>query len=59
MLEKAGEAVNEDFMQVIASLTNQMEEAANQQELVAKLKELNRETLRFTMRRNLKADKPA
>jgi hypothetical protein len=58
MLEKAGEAVNDDFMQVIGSLTNQMEVAGDQPELVSKLKDLNREVLRFTMRRNLKADQP-
>ena len=59
MLENANEAVNDDFMQVIASLTNQMEEAGNQPALVTQLKDLNREVLRFTMRRNLKAENPA
>jgi len=59
MLENASEAVNDDFIQVISGLTNQMEEAGNQKELVTKLKELNREVLRFTMRRNLKTENPA
>jgi hypothetical protein len=59
MLENAGEAVNDDFMQVLGGLVSQMEEAGNQPELVTKLKELNREVLRFTMRRNLKAEKIA
>lgn len=54
MLEKAGETVNDDFLQVLASLSNQVEQADNQPDLVAKLKDLNREVLRFTMRRNLK-----
>lgn len=54
MLEKAGESVNDDFMQVLAGLSNQVEQAGNQPELVTKLKDLNREVLRFTMRRNLK-----
>ena len=45
---------NDDFMQVLAGLTNQVEQAGNQPELVTKLKDLNREVLRFTMRRNLK-----
>lgn len=59
MLENAGKAVNDDFMQVLGRLVSQMEEAGNQPELITKLKELNREVLRFTMRRNLKSDKPA
>ncbi len=54
MLEKAGETVNDDFLQVLVSLSNQVEQADNQPDLVAKLKDLNREVLRFTMRRNLK-----
>jgi hypothetical protein len=59
MLEKAGESVNDDFMQVLGSLSSQIEQEGNQPELVTKLKDLNREVLRFTMRRNLKAENPA
>jgi hypothetical protein len=59
VLENAGEGVNDDFMQVLGGLVSQMEEAGNQSDPVTKLKELNREVLRFTMRRNLKAEKPA
>ncbi len=59
MLEKAGESVNDDFMQVLGSLSSQIEHEGNQPELVTKLKDLNREVLRFTMRRNLKAENPA
>lgn len=59
LLASAAEAVNEDFMQVLGSLTSQIEQAGNQPDLVSKLKDLNREVLRFTMRRNLKAEEAA
>ena len=46
-------------MQVLGSLSSQIEQEGNQPELVTKLKDLNREVLRYTMRRNLKAENPA
>jgi hypothetical protein len=37
----------------LAGLISQIEEQEQQPELVEKLKQINREVLRFTMRRNL------
>ncbi len=53
ILEEAGEAINEEFSQTLTGLINQVEQQGQQPELLEKLKEINREVLRFTMRRNL------
>ncbi|MEL7626940.1 MAG: CpXC domain-containing protein [Anaerolineaceae bacterium] len=53
VLEGVGEAINDDFTQTLGSLITQVEGQGDQSELLEKLKEINREVLRFTMRRNL------
>ena len=53
ILEEAGEAINDEFSQTLTGLINQVEQQGQQPELLEKLKEINREVLRFTMRRNL------
>ncbi len=53
VLEDAGEVINDDFTQTLTSLISQVESQGDQPDLVEKLKEVNREVLRFTMRRNL------
>ena len=53
VLEAAGEAINDDFSQTLSGLISQVESQGDQPELLEKLKEINREVLRFTMRRNL------
>lgn len=55
VLEAAGDAINDEFSQTLASLISQVEEQGSQAELLEKLKEINREVLRFSMRRNLNA----
>lgn len=54
ILDQAGEAINEDFMQLLNGLVTQMEQEGKQPELVNKLKDLYRLTLRHSMKRNLK-----
>ncbi len=53
ILEETGDAINDEFNQTLAGLISQIEEQEQQPELVEKLKQINREVLRFTMRRNL------
>lgn len=53
ILNEAGDTVNDEFNQTLSGLISQIEEQGEQPELVEKLKEINREVLRFTMRRNL------
>jgi len=53
MLEESSELINDEFMQLLGSLIGQMEQQGNQPEVLKRLKELNREILRFTMKRNL------
>jgi len=53
VLEAAGDAINDDFSQTLSSLISQVESQGDQPELLERLKEINREVLRFTMRRNL------
>jgi hypothetical protein len=53
VLEGVGEAINDDFTQTLGSLITQVEGQGDQPELLEKLKEINREVLRFTMRRNM------
>lgn len=56
VLEEAGEAINEEFSQTLAELIAQVENQNDQPELVEKLKDINREVMRFTMRRNLNSN---
>lgn len=53
VLEAAGDAINDDFSQTLSSLISQVEGQGDQPELLERLKEINREVLRYTMRRNL------
>ena len=53
VLEAAGDAINDDFSQTLSSLISQVESQGDQPELLERLKEINREVLRYTMRRNL------
>ena len=53
MLEESGDLINDEFMQLLGGLIGQMEQQGEQPEMLEKVKELNREILRFTMKRNL------
>jgi len=53
ILEESGDLVNDEFVQLLAGLIGQLEQQGDQQEVLDQLKELNREILRFTMKRNL------
>jgi len=53
VLEAASDAINDEFSQTLSSLITQVENQGDQAELLEKLKVINREVLRFTMRRNL------
>jgi len=55
MLEESGDLVDDEFMQVMGSLLGQMEQQGEQSEILDRLKDLNREVLRFTMKRNLQS----
>jgi hypothetical protein len=55
MLVDAGDLVDDEFMQMLASLIGQMEQQGEQPEMLEKVRELNREILRFKMKRNLQA----
>lgn len=55
ILDEASDVVDEEFTQLLGSLIGQLEQKGDQPEMLAKLKELNSEVLRFTMRRNLQA----
>lgn len=55
LLEESGDLVNDEFSQVLGSLIAQMEQQGDQAEMVERLKDLNREILRFTMKRNLQS----
>lgn len=53
MLEESGDLINDEFMQLLGGLIGQLEQQGKQPEMLDKVKELNREILRFTMKRNL------
>jgi len=55
ILEESGDLVNDEFVQLLAGLIGQLEQQGDQQEVLDQLKELNREILRFTMKRNLQS----
>ena len=52
VLEDAGDAISDEFSQTLGGLITQVESQGDQPELLEKLKQINREVLRFTMRRN-------
>lgn len=53
MLEESGDLIDDEFMQLLGGLIGQMEQQGDQPEMLDKVKDLNREILRFTMKRNL------
>ena len=53
MLEESSDLINDEFMQLLGGLIGQMEQQGDQPEMLDKVKDLNREILRFTMKRNL------
>ena len=53
MLEESGDLINDEFMQLLGGLIGQMEQQGEQPEMLDRVRELNREILRFTMKRNL------
>ena len=53
MLEESSDLINDEFMQLLGGLLGQIEPQGDQPEILERLKELNREILRFTMKRNL------
>ena len=55
ILEESGDLVNDEFVQLLAGLIGQLEQQGDQQEVLDQLKVLNREILRFTMKRNLQS----
>ena len=55
MLEESGDLVDDEFMQMLGGLVGQMEQQGDQPEMLDRLKDLNREILRFTMKRNLQS----
>ncbi len=55
MLEESSELINEEFMQLLGGLIGQMEQQGDQPEMLEKVRDLNREILRFTMKRNLQS----
>jgi hypothetical protein len=59
IMESAGDVIDADFMQMLSGLVSQMEGNGNQPEVVAKLKDINREVLRFSMKKNLNKQEPA
>ena len=53
MLEESSDLINDEFMQLLGGLLGQIEQQGDQPEILERLKELNREVLRFTMKRNM------
>lgn len=53
MLEESSDLINDEFMQLLGGLIGQMEQQGDQPETLERVRELNREILRFTMKRNL------
>lgn len=56
---KSANLIDQDFLQMLGGLISQIETAGNQPEVLAKLKEINREAMRFSMTKNLKRSQPA
>jgi len=54
IFEKAGETVNSDFLKMLGGLLSQVSQREENKEVAEKLTEINREALRFSMKRNLK-----
>ena len=53
MLEESSDLINDEFMQLLGGLIGQMEQQGDQPETLERVRDLNREILRFTMKRNL------
>ncbi|MFZ3070115.1 MAG: CpXC domain-containing protein [Anaerolineaceae bacterium] len=58
ILEQAGDAIDPDFLQMLSGLISQIESKGDQPEVLIKLKDLNREVLRFSMQKNLEKENP-
>jgi hypothetical protein len=59
IFEKAGDAIDAEFLQMLNELIGQMEKNNEQPEALARLKEISREALRFSMQRNFARENPA
>ena len=59
IFEKAGDEIDAEFLQMLNELIGQMEKSNEQPEAVARLKDISREALRFSMQRNLSRENPA
>ncbi len=59
IFEKAGDAIDAEFLQMLNELIGQMEKNHEQPEAVARLKDISREALRFSMQRNFAKENPA
>lgn len=56
IFEQAGEAISSEFLQMLGSLTQQVEQSQQDPELLSKLQEINREALRYSMQQNLRRE---
>lgn len=54
-LEESSDKVDDEFMRLLSGLIGQFEESGDDAETLAKLQDLNREVLRFSMKRNLQS----
>ena len=59
IFEKAGDEIDAEFLQMLNEFIGQMEKSNEQPEAVARLKDISREALRFSMQRNLSRENPA
>jgi len=57
--EKAGDAIDAEFLQMLNELIGQMEKKNEQAEALARLKDISREALRFSMQRNFSRNNSA
>lgn len=57
--EKAGDAIDAEFLQMLNELIGQMEKKNEQAEALARLKDISREALRFSMQRNFSRNNTA
>lgn len=56
IFEQAGEAISSEFLQMLGSLAQQVEQSQQDPELLSKLQEINREALRYSMQQNLRRE---
>jgi len=59
IFEKAGDAIDAEFLQILNELIGQMEKNNEQPEALARLKDISREALRYSMQRNFSKENPA